>query len=147
LIAIVRKIRKFYSPLSESIKENNSVFESVFKMLLKILIPILVLSLVILVISDDSIQVMRYTMSQFMKNRAINLVQNGFSNQMDLSNIATNLTTDFDTQYGSEWFCIIGPIGYVAHFNFDRNTLLWFRINEIEVILYKPNQVLVHKIK
>jgi hypothetical protein len=25
--------------------------------------------------------------------------------------------------------------------------LLWFKINEIEVILYKPNQVLVHKMK
>lgn len=118
------------------------------KMISKNLLSIvLLLSLLSSIRGDDSVQVIKYTMPLWMRVRATYLIQNCFDNQMELSKIATNLTTDFNTNYGSEWFCIIGPIGYVAHFNYEENTLLWMSINEIEIILFKPMQVLnLHKI-
>jgi len=77
-------------------------------------------------------------MPEYMKNRAIGLISNGFANQMDLNNISNSIISDFNNNYGVEWFSIIGPTGFVAHLNSQPNTLLWVQYNEVEFIIYKP---------
>lgn len=110
-------------------------------MLFSIFISIVSLSLCCLVSCDDEIQVYKNTMPDFMKNKAMSLIKNGFDNQMNLYQISENITAEFNTNYGVEWFNIIGPTGFVAHLNSAPNALLWVQFNELEVILYKPMQV------
>lgn len=105
-------------------------------------ISILFLSTCCLVESQDSINVLKNTMPDFMKNKAIDLIRDGFANQLDLNQITENLISYFDNTYGVEWFSIIGAKGFVAHLNAAPQTLLWLQYNELEVIVYKPQQVL-----
>ncbi len=105
-------------------------------------ILILFLSTCCLVESQDSVNVLKNTMPDFMKNKAIELIRDGFANQLDLNKITGNLISYFDNTYGAEWFSIIGAQGFVAHLNAAPQTLLWLQYNELEVIVYKPQEVL-----
>jgi hypothetical protein len=80
-------------------------------------------------------------MTDEMKDHAIALAVSEFGNNTDLDTIAKKISNEFNTLYGSDWYCFIGPTDTVSHFNAMPNTLLRFSSELTQVLLFKPSVV------
>jgi len=90
--------------------------------------------------AETKFQIIASNVTESMKNLALGTALTAFETTTDPNLVATKLAEEFNEVYGHHWFCLIGPQGFVSHFDATDNTLLWFTYNNIQIILFKPIQ-------
>jgi hypothetical protein len=94
------------------------------------------------VIQESKFVIINSEMSESMKRHALGTAMVAFEEpgipvNSKKSDIAIKLSTEFDEQYGKHWFCLVGPPGFVSHFDYVEGTLLWFSYKDIQVIMFR----------
>jgi tetrahydromethanopterin S-methyltransferase subunit B len=93
------------------------------------------------ILTETKVKIHENEIPDEMKDHAIALAVEGFESNTDLNVIASKISNEFNTLYGNDWYCFIGPIGTVSHFNAMPNTLLRFSSELTQVLLFKPSFV------
>lgn len=100
----------------------------------------LLLILFIIIRVDAELKIIKQEMNEEMKYQALGLYVNEVLDHHNYTLITKAMVKLFNADYGPQWQCIVGPVGFETNINATSKTLLWFTYNSTQVILYKLNQ-------
>ncbi len=88
--------------------------------------------------SQKRVKIIRNEMSKNMANFAIGEAVMALENNLNNKDMAKELTTSFQEQYGSHWMSLVGSESDVSYFEAAPNSTIWFMIENYQIILFKP---------